>query len=201
MLGKEIAAHLVGHAHVAEHDAEDIFVDLALAHEADRQDAQALLEGLGDAVNLLRARCGAAHVDLMGRASDKPDQAPVEEHRHDLVGIGEMPGTNEAVVDEDRVAELQGVDREVLQNCLGHSRHGAQMPRTEVTLRDHDGVAVKDGRGEIVALPHAFREGRVSQSHAELVRNRDQRIPDHGERNGIDATCHCDASLLMAMMM
>ena len=73
MLGQQVAAHLVGHAHVAEHDAQDVLVDLALAHEAHRQDAQPLLERLGDAVHLLRAGRGAAHVDLMRRAGDEAD--------------------------------------------------------------------------------------------------------------------------------
>ena len=44
MLCQQVAAHLVRHAHVAEHDAQDVLVDLALAHEAHRQDAQPLLE-------------------------------------------------------------------------------------------------------------------------------------------------------------
>ena len=72
VLGQKVAAHLVRHAHVAKHDAQDVLVDLALAHEAHRQDAQSLLETLGDAVHLLRARRRAAHVDLVRRAATKP---------------------------------------------------------------------------------------------------------------------------------
>ena len=171
MLSQQVAAHLVRHANIAKHDAQDVLVDLALAHEAHGQDAQSLLKRLGDAVHLLRARRGAAHVDLVRRASNEPDHTLVEKHRHDLVGVGEMTGADEAIVDQDGVTGLQRVDREVLQDRLGHSRHGAQMPWAEVALRDHDGVAVEDGRGKIIAFANAFREGRVTQGHAELVCN------------------------------
>jgi hypothetical protein len=53
MLGEKVAAHLVGHAHVAEHNPQDVLVDPTFAHEANRQDTQPLLESLGDAVDLL----------------------------------------------------------------------------------------------------------------------------------------------------
>ena len=74
VLRQEIAAHLVGHAHVAEHDAHDVVVDAAFAHEAHGQDAQALLERFRDAVHLLRAGRRAAHVDLVRRAANETDQ-------------------------------------------------------------------------------------------------------------------------------
>ena len=75
------------------------------------------------------------------------------------------------------------------------------MPRAEVALRDHHRVAVEQRRGEVVALAHAFREGRVAQRDAELLGNGNQRIPDHGQRDGIDGLgCHGEASPAMSMM-
>jgi hypothetical protein len=117
----------------------------------------------------LRAWRRAAHVDLMRRARHEADHATTEEHRHDLVGVGEMAGANEAVVDQDRVAGLEGLAREILQYRLCHSRHGAEMARTEVALRDHDGIGIEHRSGEIVAFAHALREGRVPQRDAQFV--------------------------------
>ena len=112
-----------------------------------------------------------------------------------------MAGADEAVIDQDGVAGQQRVDREILQDRLGHVGHGTQVAGAEIALRDHDGVAVEDGRREVLAFPHALREGRVPQGDAELLGNRNQRVPDHGERDGIELGFHWQLSLLIAMMM
>ena len=65
VLGQQVATHLVRHAHITQHKAQDILVDLALAHEAHRQDAQPFLKRLGHPVHLLRAWGRPTHVDLM----------------------------------------------------------------------------------------------------------------------------------------
>src|SRR5262245_3842778 len=90
----------------------------------------------------------------------------------------------------------------IFEYRLRHGGHGAQMSRAEVALRDHDGVAVEDRRRKVVAFANAFREGRVPQGDAELIGNRNQRVPDHGEGNGIDAAgFHCAASFVISMMI
>src|SRR5262249_14553979 len=128
----------------------------------------------------------AAHIDLMRRACHEADHATVEEHRHDLVGVGEMAGADEAVVDQDRVAGLEGLAREILQYRLCHGWHGAEMARAEVALRDHDGVGIEHRGGEIVALAHTLREGSVPQRDAELVGDGDEGIPYDRQRDRID---------------
>ena len=121
------------------------------------------------------------------QATKPTRRRPVEEHRHDLVGVGEVAGADEAVVHQDGVAGLQRVGRKVAQHVLGHGRHRAQMAGAEVALRDHDRVAVEQGGGEVVALAHALREGGVAQGVAQLVGDRDEGVPDHRERDGVDA--------------
>src|SRR5262249_37779822 len=66
----------------------------------------------------------------------------------------------------------------------------------------HEGISIEQGGGEVVALPHAFREGGVTQREAQLVGNRNQRVPNHSERDGIDGTfLHREVSRAMSTMM
>ena len=53
VLGPEVALHLFRHADVAQDRPHQVFVEPAFAHQANRQDAEALLECLGHAVHLL----------------------------------------------------------------------------------------------------------------------------------------------------
>ena len=64
-LRAQVAAHLFRDAHIAENDPQQILVELALADELHRQDADAFLIGFGDALHRLRARRRAADIDVM----------------------------------------------------------------------------------------------------------------------------------------
>ena len=98
VLGQKVAAHLVGHAHVAQHQAQDILVNIAAADKPHGQDAQPFLKCLRHAVYFLRTRRGTTHVHLMGGTGNVSDQPSGLEHGHDLKTIGEVPRTHEAVV-------------------------------------------------------------------------------------------------------
>ena len=75
-LGGEVAAQDLGQPHVAEDQAQDVLVELAVAHDAHGQDAQALLEALGDALHALRAGRRAADVDVVRGVDQVADLLP-----------------------------------------------------------------------------------------------------------------------------
>ena len=59
------------------------------------------------------------------------------------------------------------------------------MARAVVALRDHHGILVEQRRREIVALAHGLRERRVAQRDAELLRDGEHGVPDHGQGDRI----------------
>ena len=72
-LGRQVAAQDLRQAHVAENQPQHVLVELAAAHDAHGQDAQALLEALGDALHALRAGRRAADVDVMRGVDEVAD--------------------------------------------------------------------------------------------------------------------------------
>ena len=186
VLRHHIAPHLVGHAGVGEHHREDVAVDLALPAETHRQDAETFLEGLRHAVDLLRARCGAADIHLVSRGGDIAEQVGSFEDGHDLEEVGEMPGPHPAVVHQDAVAGLQRLRRIGLGHMADDEGHGAQMARREIALGDHPALCIEHRGGEVVAFADSLAEGSVAHGRAEFFRDGNDRVPDDGEGDGVD---------------
>ncbi len=187
-LRPEIAADLLGDSDVAEDHPQQILVELALPDQLHRQDANAFLKGLGDALHRLRAGGRTADVDMMRRVDDVAQEHVAVEHGHHHVEVRIVPAAQERVVGDDGVARRDAVQRHVVEDVLHHVGHRSQMSRRVVALGDEPGLRIEDAGGEILAFAHRLGECGAAKRAAHLVRDRDQRVPYDRQRDRVDLT-------------
>ena len=185
--GREVAAEVVGIAHVERDHVEDVVAQPACLVELDRRDAQAFLPDLGG-IRIVGAMRRTADVALM-RAHHGPEQpAAAGEHRHEGSDVGQMAAAVIGIVHQDDVA-----GRDVLEALLHRARRPGQradVDRDVIGLRDQPALHVADRQREIAAGIEDLRIGGAQHRLAHLGHDRAQPMLDDGTRDGIDGSGH-----------
>ena len=144
----------------------------------------ALLEHLTERTD--RRRCAAADVDVMGEVRDVPEQLAAGEDGRDQADVVQVHAAREGIVGDDHVAgaEVRGpVAPDRLRHLL---HHRAEVHRLGEALRDGPELGVEECAREVGARLDVRRVGTAAQGQDHLVRRRDERVPDHLERDRID---------------
>jgi hypothetical protein len=182
-VGVYVAHDLLWHPHVASDQFDQRLVDDALAEQlADRQQ-QPLVEHLGGGGR----EAHAADVGQVGDAHGVGDQPALAEQRPHHADVEQVAGADDRVVGDDDVARPQRLGREAGQHVRQGHRRGADEDRDGAgALHQQPPLAVEQHHRQVVALAHDGRERGTDQGLDDLVRDRDQAVPEDPQGDGIE---------------
>ena len=182
----EVATSLARPAHVAEDQVERGLVRPAAIDDPDRRDADAFLEDLGRAAREA-ARAHPAHVTPVRAHDGNTNMLAVREERIDHRHVVEVSPAGVGLVVQEDVARVDVV-AELLPHRLHRpgDRHDVERMILPPGHGDDLRVAVHEHAGEVLALVEDRRVRGAHQGHAHLAHDRDERLAQHLEGDGID---------------
>ena len=98
-----------------------------------------------------------------------------ERGARDESDVGKMGAAGVGIVEDPELAR----PRLVLEHGGDRVRHGAEMHRDVLRLRDHPAVGVEERRGAVATLLDVRREGTSDEDRAHLLRDGAQHRADH----------------------
>ena len=182
-LGAHVTQDLPRHPHVLVDEVEHRLGRLAPIVEADRRDAQPLLEDLGR-VAAISARRLAADVQLVADARRPADQLGADVDRLQDVEVGQVRPALERVVQDERVAGPD-LPRELRLHGGHRVGHGPEVERQRQPLGDEPALGVAEGARHVHRVLEIVRVGGAHERDGHLVDDRVQRVLDQLERDGI----------------
>jgi hypothetical protein len=186
-LGAEVERHRRWLARAAQVELFDVPADLVVLDDLDRRDENALVKGVARRGAEAAGR-DAADVVLVQAVRHPAEELALVEHRAEQHHVHLVRGADPGIVGEEHVAVADaGVVAAVLERPLhlsvGDAGHVLHV-RAEI---DKLGILGED-RGVQVERVHRHRRPREAlDGRAVLLVHVPQRVPDHFERDRIDA--------------
>ncbi len=191
-LGSEVTRRLVLRADLRQDQPEDVVHDLPAGDDLYRRDDHALLEDLLEGAD--RRRRAPADIDVVREVRHIAEQPAVDMDRRDETDVVQVDAARVRVVRHDRVTGTE-VLRAVASDGVRHLlHHRPQVHGLRERLRDGAQLRVEERAREVGARLDVRRVGTPLEREHHLVRRRDERVPDHLERDRIHASLTCRGS-------
>jgi hypothetical protein len=166
-LSHQVAAGLVGRAHVHEQQREQIRAQLPTLDELDRGNPHTFLEDLGG-VGGHRSRGQPADVDVVGHVRHHGGEFGTGEYRGDEAGVGQVRTAEVRIVGDQDIARGQGVGTDLGERVPDQRRHQPEVQRNVLCLRDQLASGAVDPGGAVATVLDVRRVGGTDEGRTDL---------------------------------